>query len=392
MLNARIRRLVVLMGLLLLRAGALHKIVTYRDCHPRMNHKPASLLVRLQKPLKMESTAENFATAPLSIDTKTRNRDLFKLIWNFSRPHTVLGSAVSIISLFMFTVSPSAWASQSFLVAIFRSMVPSIFMNLYITGLNQVTDVKVDKINKPYLPIASGALSYRNGIVIVICSLVASIITSWGAEWPLLSVLFGSFLLGTMYSIPPVRLKRFPLLAASCIFVVRGSLVNLGFIWQAKKVVCSVDGGPIYLLSAFPESIIVTAFFAMYGFVIAIMKDVPDIEGDSKFQILTFSVKRGAHRMFQLSYNLLFGLLVSASFMNSGVLIFTAALRGGIGALNILCSAVFSIMMASFALYLRKKAYFVRVDNIDEVYLYYMDVWKIFYACYALLPLLHSVT
>ena len=96
--------------------------------------------------------------------------------------------------------------------------------------------------------------------------------------------------------------------------------------------------------------------------------------------------------MFQLSYNLLFGLLVSASFMNSGVLIFTAALRGGIGALNILCSAVFSIMMASFALYLRKKAYFVRVDNIDEVYLYYMDVWKIFYACYALLPLLHSVT
>ena len=35
-------------------------------------------------------------------------------------------------------------------------------------------------------------------------------------------------LLGTAYSLPPFRLKRFPILAAFCILVVRGSLVNLG--------------------------------------------------------------------------------------------------------------------------------------------------------------------
>ena len=46
---------------------------------------------------------------------------------------------------------------------------------------------------------------------------------------PLLAVTIGSALLGTAYSLPPLRLKRFPVFAALCIIVVRGTLVNLGF-------------------------------------------------------------------------------------------------------------------------------------------------------------------
>jgi len=48
-------------------------------------------------------------------------------------------------------------------------------MNLYITGLNQVTDVEIDKVNKPYLPIASGELSKKDGIFIVVASLFAAL-------------------------------------------------------------------------------------------------------------------------------------------------------------------------------------------------------------------------
>ena len=48
-------------------------------------------------------------------------------------------------------------------------------MNLYITGLNQVTDIEIDKVNKPYLPIAAGDLSKKNGIFIVLASLLASL-------------------------------------------------------------------------------------------------------------------------------------------------------------------------------------------------------------------------
>lgn len=93
-------------------------------------------------------------------------------------------------------------------------MGPSLLMNLYITGLNQVTDVDIDKINKPYLPIASGALSKANGFRVIMASLFWALYNVNSVAWPLRYTLLGSALLGTLYSMPPFRLKRFPLLAA----------------------------------------------------------------------------------------------------------------------------------------------------------------------------------
>lgn len=87
-------------------------------------------------------------------------------------------------------------------------------MNLYITGLNQVTDIGIDKINKPYLPLASGHLSKSNGVRVVVGSLLLALFNLNKMAWPLQCTLVGSALLGTVYSLPPFRLKRFPLLAA----------------------------------------------------------------------------------------------------------------------------------------------------------------------------------
>ena len=87
-------------------------------------------------------------------------------------------------------------------------------------------------------------------------------------------------ILGTVYSLPPFRLKRFPMLAAFCILVVRGSLVNLGFFLQAKILMGSLSKELSResfwkALRLFPESVAVTLFFAVFGLVIAIMKDIP---------------------------------------------------------------------------------------------------------------------
>ena len=374
------------------------KTVAYRSFYPLKSSKPSiQCLNREHRPWscrqpKMTLMEHNHYIPNQSVQTKKEKRDLLRTIWNFSRPHTVIGSAISIVALFMFASSPPLWASKLFLSALCRAIIPSIFMNLYITGLNQVTDVEVDKINKPYLPLASGALNYGEGIFLVVSSLILTVLTSWGAEWPLLCTLFGSFLLGTIYSLPPIRLKRFPLLAASCILVVRGSLINLGFLWQAKKTLYNVDGGPLKLLSSFPESALVTLFFAIFGLVIAIMKDVPDINGDKKFNIRTFSVRRGAPRMFKLSHNILNILLSGASIINAGSLFLVLVSRGSMAGINILSSALFSILMMSFALYLRQRASMTNADNENEVFSYYMDVWKVFYGCYLSLPLIPSAT
>lgn len=170
-------------------------------------------------------------------------------------------------------------------------------MNVYITGLNQVSDVEIDKINKPYLPIASGELKYGTAVAVVCFSLLAAFVTSVNAQLPLKATLLGSFVLGTLYSLPPFRLKRFPLLAAFCILVVRGSLVNLGFIMQAKAAVYNSAVSLQEFLR--PESVAVTIFFAIFGMIIALMKDVPDIEGDKAFKITSFSVRNGAGKMFR---------------------------------------------------------------------------------------------
>jgi 4-hydroxybenzoate polyprenyltransferase len=55
-------------------------------------------------------------------------------------------------------------------------------------------------------------------------------------------------------------------------------------------------------LARFPEAIVLTSFFAVFGVVIALMKDVPDVRGDVEYKIPSFSVKLGAAKMFRCAY------------------------------------------------------------------------------------------
>jgi hypothetical protein len=65
-------------------------------------------------------------------------RDQALVIWDFSRTHTIIGSCISIICLFLFAVPASLWRETIFLQSLVAALVPSLFMNLLITGLNQV--------------------------------------------------------------------------------------------------------------------------------------------------------------------------------------------------------------------------------------------------------------
>ena len=150
-------------------------------------------------------------------------------LWQFSRPHTILGSGISILSIFAFATPASMWSKAVFWRQLGEAMLPSLFMNVYVTGLNQVTDVDIDRVNKPYLPLASGDLSQVEGIAVIITSLFLSFLFSRSMAWPIQATLLSSAILGTSYSLPPLRLKRFPLFAALCILVVRGSIVNIGY-------------------------------------------------------------------------------------------------------------------------------------------------------------------
>ena len=88
----------------------------------------------------------------------------------------------------------------------------------------QIYDIEIDRINKPYLPLAAGDFGVRTGIAIVVATGAAALaIGTWTGSAPLLATLGGSLLLGIAYStdLPLLRWKRWPLLAAGCILAVR---------------------------------------------------------------------------------------------------------------------------------------------------------------------------
>jgi len=154
-----------------------------------------------------------------------RPSSLLHVLWRFSRPHTMLGSAVCIPALTLYAAPAGAALSLPLLQGVLYALPAALLMNVYITGLNQLLDIEIDRINKPDLPLASGELSPFAGSLLVAGALVLSLGLGWWHPWlstnALRITLLGSAVLGTLYSAPPFRLKRFPLLASACIITVR---------------------------------------------------------------------------------------------------------------------------------------------------------------------------
>jgi len=171
-----------------------------------LKSKSVSLSYRFTPPKKqlLFSSSKKWELSQVICKTTSKASPL-KILWDFSRPHTMIGSTLSICSLFAFAAPISSWKDIEFLRSLTSALISSLAMNLYITGLNQVTDVDIDIINKPYLPVASGDLKFRNAVAIVLTSLAISVVLGYAALWPLQMTLFGSFLLGTLYSMPPFR-------------------------------------------------------------------------------------------------------------------------------------------------------------------------------------------
>lgn len=80
------------------------------------------------------------------------------------------------------------------------------------------------RVNKPYLPIAAGDLSVQSAWLLVILFAVTGILIVGLNFGPFITFLycFGLFL-GTIYSVPPFRMKRFPVAAFLIIATVLAS-------------------------------------------------------------------------------------------------------------------------------------------------------------------------
>lgn len=198
-------------------------------------------------------------------------------LWKFSRPHTIIGSTVSIVVLFLLQ---GGSLTDQYLILL-TTLVSALGCNVCITGLNQVIDVELDKINKPELPIASGELDISTAKKIVVISGIIAVGAAAVLNWVLLLLIVVILLLGIAYSVPPIQLKQHHLPAALAITIVRGVLVNIGMALHFSNMFHGT-------FKIEPVIYPLTIFISAFSLAIAWYKDLPDRAGDAHFGYRTF--------------------------------------------------------------------------------------------------------
>jgi len=278
-------------------------------------------------------------------------------LWRFGRPHTVIGTLTSITGLYLIAVAQDAAPGVGDLA---WTLVAGYGVNVFIVGLNQITDVEIDRINKPYLPIAAGDLTIAQAWGIVgVCGAVPVVLALTQGAVELAGVLAG-LAVGVVYSVPPLRLKRFPALASLCISGVRSVVVNLAVYAHFAGSIA----GPVWAL---------TLFVAPFSFAIAILKDVPDIEGDRRYQIVTFTLRLGARRVLAIGVAALVVAYVGMALL--GPLLLGDDVQPAVLVAGNLAALAVALVSASR----------VDVGSRAGFWRFYMRVWMLFFAEYALM-------
>ena len=283
----------------------------------------------------------------------------------FTRPHTIIATFIQVISLF-FIAGGVQVISPVGLGPVLLTLITCLALNIYIVGLNQITDVEIDRINKPRLPLASLEMSMRQGWTIVALTGMLALVGGLLAGPFLLATVLLIMVIGTVYSVPPLRLKRFSFWAAVSIALARGVIANVGVALHYNNVF----GG----LTNFSSStlLVMAAFFFAFGLVIAIYKDIPDLRGDQKHGIHTFTVTIGAERAFDLGR-----LIFTIGY--GGVMVIAVSQLPQPNGVLLLASQVLALSL--FWLVSNR----VNPRQKSSITHFYMFLWGLFYAQYIIL-------
>lgn len=283
----------------------------------------------------------------------------------FMRPHTIIATTIQVISLFLIAGGSQVLALSS-LGPVLLTLLTCLALNVYVVGLNQITDIEIDRINKPRLPLASREMSLRQGWAAVMLTGAVALVGGVVAGPYLAATVILIMIIGTLYSVPPFRLKRHSVWAAVSIALARGVIANVGVAVHYNHIFGGLDDFSV------PTLVVMAAFFFGFGLVIAIYKDIPDLLGDQLHGIKTFTVQLGPQRAFNLGR-----LILTIGY--AGVMAVAAVqLPQPNGVLLLITQAV---ALALFWLASR------RVDLVQPASMtrFYMFLWGLFYAQYIIL-------
>ncbi len=294
-------------------------------------------------------------------------------LWRFGRPHTIIGSVVSISTLYVI-VCDRAGGMHWWLLA--SALVIGVACNVFVVGINQLADVELDRINKPYLPLPARHLSMAQGWIIVYSSLAICLSLALFVSPYLFAVVGAAALIGWAYSMPPFHLKRHHLTAAIAICTVRGVLINFGGFAVYDRL---VNGSVLVPMPVW----ILTGFIIAFSITIAWFKDVPDVEGDAQYRIRTLAV------MYSPKVALIAGhVLVGAAYSITLVLFARYGAEEGCGPGCVRMLLWGHVVL--FTLFLVNAASLL-IGRDRSVKRFYMRFWMFFFAEYVLYLMAYTI-
>ncbi|XP_058114142.1 probable homogentisate phytyltransferase 1, chloroplastic isoform X3 [Magnolia sinica] len=265
-------------------------------------------------------------------------RNKLNTFYGFYRLFPIIGTILGVISASLLPIESVADLSPTFLVGLLKALIPSTLMIMYVITVNQLYDVEIDKINKPYLPLASGELSMAAGIALTVISASLSIAMAFMFQSPpLLWAMLLKFLFGTAYSVdlPYLRWKQSAFLAILCILSVRAVIMPI----------------------------------AVYMHI----QDIPDVEGDKSFGVKSLSIRIGKERVFWLCISLLL----------TG---YCAAMVIGASSSSIYNKLITVLGHGILAWIVWQRSQSIDLESKAEMHSFDMFIWKLYYTESLLAP------
>lgn len=347
-------------------ARALPRVISLDACRQRC----ALRVHATAASMSADGNSDGSGNRPLPFGARLMNFQ--QAFWKFLRPHTIRGTVLG-------TTAVTTRALLETPELIDWGLLPKALMGLlallcgngFIVGINQIYDVDIDMVNKPFLPVAAGELS--PAMAWALCLTLAAggmgiVAANYGKLITSLYT-FGLFL-GTIYSVPPLRLKRFAVPAFMIIACVRGFLLNFG-VYNATKAAL---GAPF---SWSPAISFITTFVTLFAVVIAVTKDLPDVEGDVANGIETFATRLGVPAVSMGAVALLLCNYGGAVWMGlQPHLGFNPAVMAG-------GHIVMALALAWRAFCLHREKY-----TQEAILSFYRWIWNLFYCEYAMFPFL----
>jgi len=315
-----------------------------------------------------DASSSNQQGATQSLGEKVNS--FVQAFWKFVRPHTIRGTLLGTIALTTRALLENpALIDWGLLPKALMGLLALLCGNGFIVGINQIYDVDIDMVNKPFLPVAAGELS--PGLAWALCLGLASLGVAIVARnfGPLISALYTfGLLLGTLYSVPPFRLKRSAIAAFLIIATVRGFLLNFGVYYSTRAAL-----GAGFVWS--PAITFITTFVTLFAVVIAVTKDLPDVEGDRQNGIETFATRLGVRNTTLAAVGILLA--------NYGAAMVLAL----VPSMGFRPQVMFTghALLAAFLIFRARQLELAGYTR-NAILAFYQQIWTLFYLEYSMFP------